>query len=520
MPESRKSMSSCGGNRSLAASDAQFIFHSHRYFPYERELAQREIEHVLSGKDLEIATDSITAKVDLRSPHFKRLTYFSEIRYNGTKIRTAQHRLEESFRESQGRRNRQITRYSVHGIHEYKGKFNPQLARFILNYFGAEPYHRVLDPFCGSGTTLVEAAFQNVKAVGVDMNPLAVFLTNSKLTALGVCADELERLGSSIVSRLKKCPPLDGDKGDLRVAYLKKWFPRATLALIEHLKAICDELPEWARNILLSLGSNLIRDYSLQEPADLRIRRRMSPFPEVSFQDAFQTKLVSFCAAIRASQDVLGQLNVRSKAICGDARQLAQTLTRDRVVEKFDFVVTSPPYATALPYIDMQRLSLVWLGLCSAKEIAILEADAVGSRELKGPNRTWAERLASNTDKLPAQLGKFCRTLQNAVSKTDGFRRKAAPQLIYRYYVDMLSVFKGLANQMKTGARLGFVVGSNHTTLGGKKFIIDTPGDLSVIANECGFCTSEVIRLDTYQRYGLHARNAVNAENLTVFEKH
>jgi 16S rRNA G966 N2-methylase RsmD len=519
MQEFKQNMSSSGRDSRGKTGEARFIYHPHSYFPYELELAKREIEDVAQGETLSVSNDSITAVVKRDGTDFARLTYFSEVSFNGSATPTSQYRLEQSFREAKGRRNRQVTRYSVHGLHEYKGKFNPQLARFILNYFGARQGHQVLDPFCGSGTTLVESAFQNITAVGVDMNPLAVFLTNAKLMALGVRADDLEQVGIAVIDRLTKCPAIRESAADPRLVYLIKWFPSSTLIVIERLRALCSELPEWAQTIILSLSSDLVREYSLQEPADLRIRRRMSPLPEISFQDALKSRLLGFCASIRSSQDILTLAKVSNRAVCGDSRLLPETLKNAKVRAKFDFVVTSPPYATALPYIDTQRLSLVWLGLCSAKEIALLDADAVGSRELKGASNTWSERLLSNADNLPGDLAAFCKTLHGAVSKTDGFRRKAAPQLIYRYYADMQKAFEGLHSVTKKGAKLAFVVGSNHTTLGGTKFVINTPADLAGIANQCGFTTREVIRLDTYQRYGLHAKNAVNSENLTIFEK-
>ncbi len=46
----------------------------------------------------------------------------------------------------------------------------------------------------------------------------------------------------------------------------------------------------------------------------------------------------------------------------------------------FDAAITSPPYATALPYIDTQRLSLIWLGFASPKEVKVLENNLIGSR--------------------------------------------------------------------------------------------------------------------------------------------
>src|SRR5207249_3628572 len=99
------------------------------------------------------------------------LTYFAGITTKAGRFPTLQHQLEESHRQVAGLGKRQSTRYSVHGLHEYKGRFNPQIVRFLLNYLGSTPKTLVLDPFCGSGTTIVECALRGIHAVGVDANP-------------------------------------------------------------------------------------------------------------------------------------------------------------------------------------------------------------------------------------------------------------------------------------------------------------------------------------------------------------
>src|SRR5207253_8329252 len=134
----------------------------------------------------------------------RALTYVAEVARPGARFSTFQHELEESHRRVAGVGKRQATRFSAHGLHEYKGRFNPQVVRFLLNYLGARKGMKVLDPFCGGGTTLVEAAFHAVRAVGVDMNPLAVFLTNAKLRALAIPATEIASALDAVLKPLKK----------------------------------------------------------------------------------------------------------------------------------------------------------------------------------------------------------------------------------------------------------------------------------------------------------------------------
>lgn len=163
-----------------------------------------------------------------------------------------------------------------------KGKFNPQVAKALLNIFNAHPGQLALDPFCGSGTSLVECGHMGIKSVGTDINPLAVFLANAKLQSLGIPADRLladATAGLSRARRSKATPKLEGEQGD----YLQSWFPIEYLADIERLRLAIEHTGEVSAPVLLAIASNLLRDYSLQEPTDLRIRRRMSPFLQYRF---------------------------------------------------------------------------------------------------------------------------------------------------------------------------------------------------------------------------------------------
>lgn len=519
MHESNESMSLFGNGdpNSVEAGRVRLDFHAYPYFTYEKELARRELISMTGSSIFEEshAGLSITRPVDIR--RLRSLTYFSRVTTPKERFTTLQYELEESHRRVSGIGKRQATRYSVHGLHEYKGRFNPQIVRFLLNYLGSNSKTKVLDPFCGSGTTIVEAALGGLQAVGVDANPLASFLSNAKIAALTISAQEVEA-ALEVVLRAGRRKGLFKLASDDRMRYLRNWFPVEILVLIERLRAVIKKKGGAAEPILLALVSDLLREYSLQEPSDLRIRRRISPFPREPFLDLFEKKAKAFIRNLSAAQEVTGVLDTNCVAFVGDSRELRRRTRDDRAPRDYDLVITSPPYATALPYIDTQRLSLVWLGLSSAEQIRSLEASAVGSREFDGNAIQWALRLKDNADSLPEGLATFCRKLHRALSPEDGFRRRATPTLIYRYFAEMRQVFSNLRSNLKRGARLAFVVGRNQTTLGGETFCIDSAKSLAMIAEDLGFRISEVLELETYQRYGLHQRNSIQRENLTILE--
>ena len=486
-------------------------WHNYRYYAYERELAVREIASLLDSPILKEVPDGFELTDGADSAPASRLTYFATVTNGHGPVETEQSRLEGAARLG---KNRQATRYSVHGLHEYKGKFNPQVAKAILNIFGVTPGQHVLDPFCGSGTTLIECAHTGVLGYGTDLNPLAVYLANAKLQALITPSDVLRTILGKLSTNIKRTKSWQTYiRDDPRGLYLQAWFEPEILQIIEIVgRKIRDAAGELAP-VFLAIASNLLRDYSLQDPKDLRIRRRKSPLPEISFVDALLVACTQSIGRIEATQAVLGTNLRPGQAVQQDVAALVPS----DVPSLFDAAITSPPYAMALPYIDTQRLSLVWLGLLEPHRILGLEAELIGSRELRGPDRRGVTAgMASNDAGLPKPEAAYCRKLQKALGDDDGFRRQAVPVLLYRYFADMQQSFQAVRGMMRPRAPFALIVGHNHTVLNGVRYDIDTPAHLASIASGTGWEVQELIPLQTYRRYGYHMSNAVEAETLII----
>lgn len=500
---------------------ATLSWHPYKYFPYEKRLAFRELAALPGLRQLTVTTDNVSVGLRKNSiKHLGQLVYFSEYRLDtGTQSRTLQSKLENGFAKN-GPLKKQSTRYSVHGLHEYKGKFNPQVVRGIMNAYQLEPSANVLDPFCGSGTTLVECTIAGLRASGWDLNPFAIFLTNAKLAALAVQPRTLRDHANKLLAKfdVDDCEILARDEGSSE--YLHRWFTRDVFQAIDKLRSIIlGDTGDFAPFFLVVL-SDLLRDYSLQEPSDLRIRRRKSPMPTTPLREKFEIELSKKIDILQAGADAHGPLKVRAKALLADGRNWHDVKKQGLTEASFDFALTSPPYATALPYIDTQRLSLVWLGLLDPTDIRHAEETLVGSREASNSELTaMVDGLNRNEANLPKDIIDYCQVLLSHVSENDGFRRKAVPFLLYRYFSDMLKTFITVRTALKTKGLYALIVGSNRTTLGGTQFNIDTPQHLARLGEHAGWSVVEFVPLDTYKRYGLHAANAVNDETLVVLKR-
>ena len=173
-----------------------FYWHAYKYFPYEQKLAQREVSALL-GHTPETRQEGLCVPaVPAWQGQAYRTTYFCQaVAQDGDSVVPLQAHLEESATHSECSNrgatgapilSRQSTRYSAHGLHEYRGKFNPQIVRAIGNILGLQPGDAILDPFCGSGTTILEAVHNGWNAIGIDVNPLAVQIARAKVAAMHV----------------------------------------------------------------------------------------------------------------------------------------------------------------------------------------------------------------------------------------------------------------------------------------------------------------------------------------------
>ena len=94
---------------------------------------------------------------------------------------------------------------SNHGLHKYPAKFIPQIARWALTYQYGHPARKtVLDPFCGSGTTLVEAGRLGYRAIGVDVSPLATLITQAKVARVDLGERQVDTLITDILKRARE----------------------------------------------------------------------------------------------------------------------------------------------------------------------------------------------------------------------------------------------------------------------------------------------------------------------------
>lgn len=221
---------------------AEATWATYRLFPYEKLLATREVE-ALAGQSATATTDGLAVPDAAARLITERATYFNSVRIARSEVLTHQAAVERRNASVRGvEQRRQATRFGLHGVHEYKGKFNPQVVRALTNVVDAQA-DVLIDPFCGSGTSLVEATRLGMDAIGVDRSPMAVFLSTGKTMAIAerdahalreTFAAFVRDLASEMKEAQQSCavPNFGGVLPADSEAYLRSWFPQETLAAV------------------------------------------------------------------------------------------------------------------------------------------------------------------------------------------------------------------------------------------------------------------------------------------------
>jgi DNA modification methylase len=487
-------------------------------FEYERALQRRELE-ALGGSPRSRTDDGIAVSAS-RNLDLAAFTHAVQ-QGNGIKRPTLQCRLEGADRSDPPSRRKNST-YAGHGVHRYKGKFYPQLAKSLLNLCGLERGKSlVADPFGGSGTVAAEAQVSGLDAVSFDCNPVAVAVARAKTAIAGPEAARLPPALETVREAVEAAPAWQeraltqfGDE----VEELQSWFPSPVLHKLDWLlETIRTETKGDATNVLEVLVSDLIREVSQQEPRDLRIRRRKTPLEDAPVLSLFAERAAALEERVHAFVEAGGPAvsgGVKAKILqadSGDPRSFDELSGR-----QIDAVVSSPPYAAALPYIDTDRLSLLSVFGYSRSARRDLEQMMIGSREIGKREQDELEADLTGCTMLPASTILFLSAFAKAVrgDESAGFRRRQSPAVLFRYFRAMQKVFANLAANCAPSAPCFLVLGDSRSTIGSKTWTIPTVDEVAAIAEQAGFALVDRLPITVTREDLLNARHAITRNEI------
>jgi SAM-dependent methyltransferase len=291
-----------------------------------------------------------------------------------------------------------LARALTHGFHSYAGRMHPTIARGGVEAYSARG-ELVVDPFCGSGTVLVEAMGAGRRAVGVDASPLGVAIARARTTLLG--ADGRARLESEAVAiaeesgaraRKRRRPELPVWSRQ----ELTRFHPHVLFELLglrELVLATKDD--DVGHALRLCLSSLLVKFMKSgpEAPRDGESKRIGRGMPSRMLADR-----------ARELSQGLGALEARTPAGTAPARVLLGDARKLDAVKKGEaaLVLSSPPYAGTYDYAALHDVRFLWLDLPRAAFRGAqlgarqpgMEAVGVSARIWQDAQRRWIGEIA------------------------------------------------------------------------------------------------------------------------------
>lgn len=359
----------------------------------------------------------------------------------------------------------------THYLFRYPAKFHPPVVRSLVKTF-TQSGDTILDPFCGSGTLAIEAAVLGRNSIGVDIDPVAVFVSRVKTKRLDLqrleqtwqmlqlCLDELRRPNSEY---------LRWQHGDIKYATVRRvvndeglWIPKIpnithwfrNYVLIDLARIIAEieslDAPTSHVDFFLLCFASIIRNSSNADPVPvsglevtIHMKRKDEAGRIVNPFALFQKVVQKNITAIREFCE-LSPVSVDARFYHADATEMS------RVVKKqIDAVVTSPPYHSAVDYYRRHTLETYWLGLSMdhSNRLTLLPKYIGRARVSKKHKFVCDGKMLTTTVRSWEQ-----RLRQDSSNRADAFKH---------YAVAMQRVMRQLGRLLKKDAPAIFVLGKS-----------------------------------------------------------
>lgn len=421
----------------------------------------------------------------------------------------------------EGNGNQRLT----HHLFRFPAKFHPPIVRQLVRDY-TKPRDVILDPFCGSGTLMVEASVAGRDSIGIDVDPVSVFVSRvkahaipaarlenthvrlcEKLTKLQRSAEELESLAKEDLSEASYKSQL-ANAWVPAIPNLEHWFFRYAIVDLARLLRVIDQLdvPETHRRFLRLVFAATIRNASRADPvpvSGLEVTKVMLEKERLGRRvDVFALFLDRLRRAIAGMREFTDSRDPRAR--CATYRCDAASM-HGNVARRVDAVITSPPYHGAVDYYRRHQLEMFWLGFTQdqAQRLELL------SKYLGRPTVPQTHEYVQS-----ASLG-----LPNVSAVEEGMRTVAEgrARAFKHYVVGMSRALQNLASRMEKNAPLVLVVG--HSSWNGGS--IDTSAlmaDLAAPEFDLGERYFYPVK-NRYMSYARHNAASIDREYVLVFRR-
>ena len=395
---------------------------------------------------------------------------------------------------------------AVHDWYRFVLSFPPHLVRDYLERLRIGPSDTVLDPFCGTGTTLVECKKLGIASVGIESNPMAHLASQVKVD-WSVDASTLLEYAEEVAASTQEILDRDGSNEWVGLPLLttngNTQSPMRQLGLEQSkllLKDSISPIPLHKSLVLLDEierhGGTNLRQYGRLALAKALAHRigNLKFGPEVGLgriKDDAPVVEAWLEGAREIAHDV-GLLNSQSHALAqvlkADSREAGRVLEPNSV----EAVITSPPYPNEKDYTRTTRLESVILGLIrDRRELRSLKQDLIRSNT-RGVYKSDTDDSEVAQHAAIQEIAEAIERRRIELGKTSGFER-LYPRVTKLYFGGMARHLASLRPALRPGAKLAYVVGDQASYL---RVMIRTGQILSDLAQSLGY---RVIDIDLFR---------------------
>lgn len=374
---------------------------------------------------------------------------------------------------------------AVHDWYRFVLSFPPHLVRRYLEDFGINTSSLLLDPFCGTGTTLVEAKLRGVASVGLEAAPMAHLASSVKTDwepEPAALISHAERVGQAAATSCRgRLRTLDHELASLLLA--NSISPKPLHRVIGLLEALKDNYsPDLFDHERLALARILPTEIgNLRFGPEVGLGTIKDDAPVIDLWLAAVRRIAADLAEVPRSA-------ATSRVLLADSRQVPSSIADASV----DAVFTSPPYPNEKDYTRTTRLESVLLGFFGSKaELRAFKRNLVRSNT-RGiyASDTDDEWVASHPE--VQRIAEAIEMRRIELGKTSGFERQYA-RVTRQYFGGMVRHLEALKRVLKPGARLGYVVGDQASYL---RVMIRTGEILADLGEQHGY---KLDRIDLFR---------------------
>jgi len=382
----------------------------------------------------------------------------------------------------------ELNKYGVvHKWYDYLEDFPYQLIEEKIKEYGLQRNSLIVEPFAGSGTTLISANLFQCNAIGFDANPLMTFISKVKTTwdiDLNLFKHIVINISEQFISKIKKYDELELNTGFLErmpKKELNQWLSISLQKEVNLLKNLIDEIDNLKiKNLLLLAMAKSCFEASY---VSLCPGTTFYPFREKEeFWDIFTKKIIQIYKDL---QEIQKHDNYGTSKLINDT-----CLNASKYIEKetIDFIITSPPYPNDLEYTRQTRLELYLLDF--VKEMN--DVQQIKRKMVKGSTKLIFKE--SNSEKFITKFKDVQivsdKIYEQTKDKNWGFDY---PRMVREYFGDMYLCMKEFYELLKPNANFLQVVGDQTI----KGVYIPVCDILIQMAQEIGYknCRKELFRI-------------------------